>query len=306
MKKIKPSEAGSALLVTIFMTGIVLLFAVILLERIIPYAQQVQWMENALQAYYTARGEVERARYNFTKEWTRNNIDTRPSRIPSGTSEVIDIKFPNLSVSGKKFSEFVVISTNSELPLKIKLFENDDEARGFGTSQKNQNFHHLSTYDNSILFDLSRRDTSYWYVAWVSGISLSMITKTDEDNKNTAADIGINFLLVDSGVNIPFFGTVSGGKFQGKNIWAAENPNNKPSENTLSKILGSAVSCEIANCSLGLRLIPTSPTISSIPVSFSVSTAIPDLNAVIIADGISEKGDYHARIIDLIPLTQSI
>ncbi len=42
MKKIKPSEAGSALLVTIFMTGIVLLFAVILLERIIPYAQQVQ------------------------------------------------------------------------------------------------------------------------------------------------------------------------------------------------------------------------------------------------------------------------
>ncbi len=74
---------------------------------------------------------------------------------------MIDIKFPNLSVSGKKFSEFVVISTNSELPLKIKLFENDDEARGFGTSQKNQNFHHLSTYDNSILFDLSRRDTSY-------------------------------------------------------------------------------------------------------------------------------------------------
>jgi hypothetical protein len=43
-----------------------------------------------------------------------------------------------------------------------------------------------------------------------------------------------------------------------------------------------------------------------IPVSFSISTSIPDLNAVVIADGLSQNTSYHARIVELIPLTQSI
>gem|GEM_PF-2957893 len=43
-----------------------------------------------------------------------------------------------------------------------------------------------------------------------------------------------------------------------------------------------------------------------IPVSFSLSAPIPDLNAIIIADGLSKNTSYHTRIIELIPLIQSI
>lgn len=46
------------------------------------------------------------------------------------------------------------------------------------------------------------------------------------------------------------------------------------------------------------------------PIAFSIATptteGIPDLNAVLIADGLSPNATYHARIVELIPLVQSI
>lgn len=63
-------------------------------------------------------------------------------------------------------------------------------------------------------------------------------------------------------------------------------------------------SCANASCAMKLRLSGSSAT--NLPVSFTFSEPIPDLNAVIIADGLSGSADYHARIIELIPLTQGI
>lgn len=59
------SSQGSALIVTILLVSVLLGAALILLQRIIPYAKSVRSMHDASQAYYTARGEVDLARLVF-------------------------------------------------------------------------------------------------------------------------------------------------------------------------------------------------------------------------------------------------
>jgi hypothetical protein len=122
----KTSENGSALLVTIMITSVVLIFAMILLERIIPYSRQIRGMQDSLQAYYTAQGEVELAKNIFQKEVVRKNID--PSRrIVPGVARSIDIAMPLLSATDT--GDYVVISNYKELPLQINLFERDSTPR---------------------------------------------------------------------------------------------------------------------------------------------------------------------------------
>ncbi len=48
-------------------TSIVLIVAMILLERIVPYSRQIRGMQDSLQAYYTARSEVEVGRFLFSE-----------------------------------------------------------------------------------------------------------------------------------------------------------------------------------------------------------------------------------------------
>ena len=126
----KTSENGSALLVTIMITSVVLIFAMILLERII-------------QAYYTAQGEVELAKNIFQKEVIRKNID--PSgRIVPGANRIIDVTMPRVDATDT--GDYVIVSNHNEIPLQINMFERDTTPRGFGTSQKNPSFHALTQY----------------------------------------------------------------------------------------------------------------------------------------------------------------
>lgn len=67
-------ERGSALLVTIMITSVVLLFAMILLERIIPYSRQIRGLQDSVQSYYTAKSQIELAKRDFPIE--RTNVDT--------------------------------------------------------------------------------------------------------------------------------------------------------------------------------------------------------------------------------------
>ncbi len=70
------------------MTSILLIVARILLERIVPYSRQIRGMQDSLQAYYTARSEIEVGRFLFleTEELSglRKNIDTSEGRIGNG------------------------------------------------------------------------------------------------------------------------------------------------------------------------------------------------------------------------------
>lgn len=184
------------------------------------------------------------------------------------------------------------MSENTHLPLKIKLFNDDTEPQKFGTSQKNPDFHILTTF-SGLLFDLTNRDTG------TTPFSMEMAT----EGENTASKtVGIEFVHNDNSTNPvpPFFGNKGPvTSLDGLNI--ADITNN--SGGSLGSFIG-ANNCLSGTCSLKLSLTDTAPMI--IPVSFSVSTDIPDLNAVIVADGISPNTTYHSRIIELIPLIQGI
>lgn len=291
----KTSENGSALLVTIMITSVVLIFAMILLERIIPYSKQIRGMQDSLQAYYTAQGEVELAKNIFQKEVVRKNIDPS-SRIVPGISRSIDIKMPLLSTTDT--GDYVIVSNHNELPLQLNMFERDTAPRGFGTSQKNPNYHSLAEYGGGMMFDLTKRDTST--------PPFSMIVHTDTDNAATTGNIQTEFVYTDGSGSTPFFGTVGNSTpsaLEGKNIANSLDTNREVGRDTLSYLL-SLQNCANGSCALKLHLKDSTSPI--MPVSFSLSTAIPDLNAIVIADGLSPNASYHARIVELIPLVQSI
>lgn len=185
------------------------------------------------------------------------------------------------------------------------MFENDTTPRGFGTSQKDPNYHALAEYGGGMLFDLSDINTN----------GFSMMTSTDAANSSSVGNIQVEFIHTDNSGSSPFFGTVGSTTnpdlFAGKNISSAIDQNRPVDSNSLSFILNSGLrNCNNgSSCALKLLLQDASngPTaLPLIPVSFSLGTAIPDLNAIAIADGLSGNETYHARVVELIPLTQSI
>lgn len=276
-------------------TSVVLIFAMILLERIIPYSRQIRGMQDSLQAYYTAQGEVEMAKNIFQKEVVRKNIDPS-NRIVPGISRTIDVAMP--VVSATDTGDYVIISNHNEIPLQINMFERDTSPRGFGTSQKNPGFHALTQYGWGMLFDLTKRDTST--------PPFSMIAHTDTDNAATVGNIQTEFVYTDWSGSTPFFGVVGSSvasALEGKNIANSLDTNREVGRDTLSYLF-SLQNCNNGSCALKLHLKDSTAPI--LPVSFSVSTALPDLNAVLIADGLSPNATYHARIVELIPLVQSI
>ncbi len=269
---------------TIMITSVVLIFAMILLERIIPYSKQIRGLEDSVQSYYGARSQVELAKNNF---WiSRENRDTE-NRIILGTDENISLLPPNLSSENP--GEYIIVSEHTYLPLRINLFEEDTTTRWFGTSQKNSSFHTLSSL-SGILFDLSGRDTT----------NLSMKIKTEWED-SSQKNLVIEFIHSGNSSSVtPFFWNISTNSLDWMDITEATNANDETLEEKLSNI-----NCLSASCSLKIMLID-SGTPRVIPIALTLSTAIPDLNAVIVADGLSQNTAYHSRIVELIPLIQGI
>ncbi len=267
-------------------TSVVLLFAMILLERIIPYSRQIRGLQDSVQSYYTAKSQIELAKKDFPID--RQNVDM-DGRIKSDTDGTLSLTLPDITSDP---GTHVVVSESTYLPLKIKLFSEDAEPRRFGLSQRNSDFHILTTF-SGLLFDLTKRDTVT--------PPFSMEMTTDGEDTALSKTVGIEFVHNDdTGGVTPFFGnSTPANSLDGINIADIQNNTSE----TLGDIVG-ASNCFSATCALKLSLTDTASTI--IPVSFSLSTAIPDLNAVIVADGISPNKTYHSRIIELIPLIQGI
>jgi len=266
-------------------TSVVLLFAMILLERIIPYSRQIRGLQDSVQSYYTAKSQIELAKKYFPID--RKNVDM-DERIETGSDGTLSLTLPDITIDP---GTHVVVSESTHLPLKIKLFSEDAEPRRFGLSQRNPDFHILTTF-SGLLFDLTKRDTV------TPPFSMEMTTDGEDAASKT---VGIEFVHNDdTGGVTPFFGNSSPtNSVDGLNIAGIQNN----SSETLGDIVGTS-NCFSATCSLKVSLTDTASTM--IPVSFSVSTEIPDLNAVIVADGISPNKTYHSRIIELIPLIQGI
>jgi type II secretory pathway pseudopilin PulG len=275
-------EKGSALLVTIMITSVVLLFAIILLERIIPYSKQIRSLQDSVQSYYEARSQVELAKQTFGIN--RENIDT-DSSIQDRTDGLSLIP-PDLS--SEKPGKYVIISEHTTLPLHIRLFEEDTDARGFGVNNQNAYFHTLSSL-TGLLFDLSNRDTT----------NFSMEITSEWEDTTTAKNIVVEFIHSNRTTVSPFFGNLKWNNLDKMDIADAKSASGESLGDKLRR-----VNCISASCSLKISLTSSAPML--FPVSLSLSTAIPDLNAIIVADGLSKNTTYHSRIIELIPLIQGI
>ena len=89
------NNQGSALIVTIFITMILMLMAIYLLERIVPIARNVKGIENGNIAYYQAETAVEAALMNkdasnpgteYSSGITIGNKSWKVSTISSGST----------------------------------------------------------------------------------------------------------------------------------------------------------------------------------------------------------------------------
>lgn len=94
-------EKGSALVVTIMITSVILILAIVLLQRIIPYSRQIRSMQDSMQAYYTARSEAEIGKYEFKLSQYREDYEPSGSntRIES-TSGSLALGLPDLQTTG--------------------------------------------------------------------------------------------------------------------------------------------------------------------------------------------------------------
>lgn len=146
----------------------------ILLERIIPYSKQIRNMQDSISTYYAARSEVELGKLQFQKssgtirvltdttvyDRERINIDLE-DRIRGGDPVVL--KTPVLSPTENQ--EYAIVAVDTVLPLGIRLYENDENSRGFGTNRGDPTSHLLSSFGGGVTFDLSGVDTdSSFYI----------------------------------------------------------------------------------------------------------------------------------------------
>lgn len=58
------------------LTSVMLILAVVVLQRLIPYSRQVRNMQDSTQAYYAASSEVEKALHAIATGTTKNNAKT--------------------------------------------------------------------------------------------------------------------------------------------------------------------------------------------------------------------------------------
>lgn len=285
MKNISNTQRWSALLVTIMITSIVLIVAMVLLEKIVPYSRQIRSMQDSLQAYYTARSEVELWKLALRSLGTRTNIDP-DNRISGSTSLALGV--PDLE--SEKTGAYLIVAQGSELPITLQLFKKDAQKFSFGTYPWSPLFHSLNASNGGIMFDLSGTDIG-------PGFSLGLKTNSSTTNK----EIAMEFLYSDETEEIPFFWNASIASDGSVELMDAKNENAWKLQEFLA-----GKNCRNNHCSMKIRLAEDSANSLPIQISTKNGSLIPDLNSILVADGLSTNALYHSRIIELIPVTQSI
>jgi hypothetical protein len=107
-------------------TGLVIILAVALLGRIIPYSKQIRGMQDGLQSYYTARSQLELANQAFANATQRKHIPIN-GRINEVNSK-IELTLPNANTS-----TYAIIAGASQIPSQIS-FSPGESPISFGTS----------------------------------------------------------------------------------------------------------------------------------------------------------------------------
>jgi len=283
--------------VTIMITSVILILAIVLLQRIIPYSRQIRSMQDSMQAYYTARSEAEIGKYEFKKEWSvwpKYREDYEPAGINTRIESVsgsLALGLPDLQTTGatKKLWDVVIVSKDVQLPIQLRLYKEDAALRAFGTSRSDPTKHILNAVGGGVTFDVGGIEMNVgWFKPKINSIN---------------TDVSIEF--TSSFPSFPSFfgdGTLTWGTLDLMEILGNSGVTLQNIFNGIEDIND----CDKMYCYLNLK-IPSGSTESFIDFTLSDTTyKIPDLNAILVADGISGNGLYHSRIIELLPVTQSI
>ncbi len=94
MKNIILARKGSALMISMFVTVIILLIAIYLLDKIIPYSRDIKGIENGNIAYYRATTAVNEALLAMSS--TTPEYETGANTVTNGSGYVL-----NVSAMGK-------------------------------------------------------------------------------------------------------------------------------------------------------------------------------------------------------------
>lgn len=340
------SERGSALVVTMLLVSVLLVTALILLQRIMPYANSVRSIHDASQAYYTARGQVEEARYVFaygngglmaslqmpsvfgllSVEW-RDSNPVIPAKkrgnfsssswwaltfpIPNDTNNVIVTKnLPNFALKKENYS---ILSANKDIPLQVKLFPNDINAKGFGTSKTQAGFHTLYKRNSwGLRFDLRGVATNASFTLKIASNTAATVTLKMQYYKWIATDTNVDSFTatytVPTGETTPVLFDFTATDWV---TWSTQSITSSwsvgtPVDETFRVFMGARNCVTATICSLTLVLDPTLSNPESIDFQLVSNQKIPDLNAVVIGDGLSDNRLYYQRIIELIPTPQDI
>jgi hypothetical protein len=123
-----------------------------------------------------------------------------------------------------------------------------------------------------------------------------------ETETSVTGKISLEFVYSNATDENPFFGTIDIDASGSTNIMEAEDANRRKLSASSAGFLAGQ-NCKDAKCYIKIRLANSAGSTS---IKLRSENTLPDLNAILIADGLSQNGLYHARIIDMIPLTQSI
>lgn len=239
------------------------------------------------------------ARYELKQQKNRWNGGDIDRILPSNVSpQILDLKYPD--ISKEKQGTYVIVSKHFTLPLRLRLFEKDESVKNFWTDPLDPEYHSLTSYSGWLLFDLSE-------LGWSGSAAFSMDVTTHPDFVSIPGGIDVEFVHVSGGNTTPYFGTLTETPLRpvhGKNIRNALDINRLAGRDSFSYLMNLLGWCHLAQCSLKLRLSETDEF--SLPTRFTLSQAIPDLHAVIVADGLTKNAEYHSRIVSLVPNVQSL
>ncbi len=184
----------------------------------------------------------------------------------------------------------VIVSKDVQLPIQLRLYKEDTALRAFGTSRSDPTKHILNGVGGGVTFD-------------VGGIEMNNPIKFNPKISSINTDIAIEF--TSSFTGFPSFfgeGTIAGGTLE---LMEIVGNSGVTLQYIFQKLIENGDDCDSMYCYLNLKL-PSGSTESFIDFTLNTNYEIPDLNAILVADGISGNGLYHSRIIELLPVTQSI
>lgn len=89
MKNIILARRGSALMISMFVTTIILIIAIYLLDKIIPYSRDIKGVENGNVAYYRATTAVNEALLAMSS--SNPGYQTGASTVTGGSGYVLNV-----------------------------------------------------------------------------------------------------------------------------------------------------------------------------------------------------------------------